>query len=172
MGNPRAATRVSVNISARCLLDTPGCPQSVAATLLATGLPPHLLKLELTETAIIADPDRARSIIGRLHTLGVRLSVDDFGTGYTSLSSLRDLPVQEFKIDRSFVATMVTNPKDAIIVPHRRRAGSPAWPRLCGRRHRGRRDVRGTRRAWLYDRARFPPRRPMPSDEFDSWLAD
>jgi diguanylate cyclase len=106
---------VSVNISARCLLDT-AFPQSVAATLLATGLPPHLLKLELTETSIIADPDRARSIIGRLHTLGVGLSIDDFGTGYTSLSFLRDLPVQELKIDRSFVTNMLTHPKDAIIV--------------------------------------------------------
>ncbi|HZV26800.1 MAG TPA: EAL domain-containing protein [Acidothermaceae bacterium] len=162
---------VSVNISARCLLDT-ALPQSVAATLVATGLPPHLLKLELTETAIIADPDRARSIIGRLHTLGVGLSVDDFGTGYTSLSSLRDLPVQEFKIDRSFVTNMVTNPKDAIIV----RTGVELAHRL------GLDSVaEGIEDAETYAALAalgcttaqgFHLGRPMPSDDFDSWLAD
>lgn len=162
---------VSVNISARCLLDT-GLPQSVAATLLATGLPPHLLKLELTETAIIADPDRARSIIGRLHTLGVGLSVDDFGTGYTSLSSLRDLPVQEFKIDRSFVTNMVTNPKDAIIV----RTGVELARRL------GLDSVaEGIEDAETYAALAalgcttaqgFHLGRPMPTESFDGWLAD
>jgi diguanylate cyclase len=161
---------VSVNISARCLLDM-GLPQSVAATLLATGLPPHLLKLELTETAIIADPDRARSIISRLHTLGVGLSVDDFGTGYTSLSSLRDLPVQEFKIDRSFVTNMVTNPKDAIIV----RTGVELAHRL------GLDSVaEGIEDAATFDALAalgcttaqgFHLGRPMPSEDFDIWLA-
>jgi diguanylate cyclase (GGDEF)-like protein len=162
---------VSVNISARCLLDT-GLPQSVAATLLATGLPPHLLKLELTETAIIADPDRARSIIGRLHTLGVGLSVDDFGTGYTSLSSLRDLPVHEFKIDRSFVTNMVTNPKDAIIV----RTGVELAHRL------GLQSVaEGIEDAATFEALAalgcttaqgFHIGRPMPSENFDIWLAE
>ncbi len=162
---------VSVNISARCLLDTE-LPQQVAATLLATGLPPHLLKLELTETAIIADPDRARSIIGRLHTLGVGLSVDDFGTGYTSLSSLRDLPVQEFKIDRSFVKNMVTNPKDAIIV----RTGVELAHRL------GLDSVaEGIEDAETYAALAalgcttaqgFYLGRPMPSADFDAWLSD
>jgi EAL domain-containing protein (putative c-di-GMP-specific phosphodiesterase class I) len=162
---------VSVNISARCLLDT-ALPQSVAAILLETGLPPDLLKLELTETAIIADPGRARSIIGRLHTLGVGLSIDDFGTGYTSLSFLRDLPVQEIKIDRSFVTNMLTHPKDAIIV----RMGVELAERL------GLASVA----EGIEDAATFAALaalgcttaqgfhlgRPMPSDCFDAWLAD
>jgi diguanylate cyclase (GGDEF)-like protein len=162
---------VSVNISARCLLDN-GLPQSVAATLLATGLPPHLLKLELTETAIIADADRAGSIIGRLHTLGVGLSIDDFGTGYTSLSFLRDLPLQEIKIDRSFVANMLTHPKDAIIV----RTGVELAQRL------GLDSVaEGIEDAPTFDALAalgcttaqgFHLGRPMPSDDFDRWLAE
>ena len=162
---------VSVNISARCLLDT-GLPQSVAATLLATGLPPHLLKLELTETAIIADPDRARSIIGRLHTLGVGLSIDDFGTGYTSLSFLRDLPVQEIKIDRSFVTNMVTNPKDAIIV----RTGVELAHRLgLDSVAEGIEDVEtyaALAALGCTTAQGFHLSRPMPSDDFDSWLTD
>jgi diguanylate cyclase len=162
---------VSVNISARCLLDT-GLPQSVAATLLATGLPPHLLKLELTETAIIADPDRARSIISRLHTLGVALSIDDFGTGYTSLSSLRDLPVQEIKIDRTFVTNMLTNAKDAIIV----RTGVELANRL------GVESVaEGIEDAATFNALAalgcttaqgFHLGRPMPSVDFDIWQSD
>jgi diguanylate cyclase (GGDEF)-like protein len=160
---------VSVNISARCLLDT-GLPQSVAATLLATGLSPHLLKLELTETAIIADPDRARSIIGRLHTLGVALSIDDFGTGYTSLSYLRDLPVQELKIDRSFVTNMLTHPKDAVIV----RTGVELAHRLgLDSVAEGIEDAAtyGALAALGCTTAQgFHLGRPMPSDAFDAWL--
>jgi diguanylate cyclase (GGDEF)-like protein len=162
---------VSVNISARCLLDT-GLPQSVAATLLATGLPPHLLKLELTETAIIADPDRARSIISRLHTLGVGLSIDDFGTGYTSLSFLRDLPVQEIKIDRSFVTNMLTRPKDAIIV----RTGVELAHRLgLDSVAEGIEDAAtfGALAALGCTTAQgFHLGRPMPSATFNSWLTD
>ena len=107
--------QVSVNISARCLLDSE-LPQTVATTLAAVGLPAHLFKLEITESAIIADPVRAQDVINRLHHLGVALSIDDFGTGYTSLAYLRDLPVQELKIDQSFIVRMLYDHKDAVIV--------------------------------------------------------
>ena len=106
---------VSVNISARCLIDTK-LPDAVAAALAAAGLPARLLKLEITESAIIADPIRAQHIINQLHRLGVALSIDDFGTGYTSLAYLRDLPIHELKIDRSFVTRILHEDKDAIIV--------------------------------------------------------
>jgi diguanylate cyclase len=109
------ALEVSVNISARCLLDY-GLPGTVSGILTAAGLPARWLKLEITETAMIADPFRAHEIINRLRHLGVALSIDDFGTGYTSLAYLRDLPVQELKIDQSFVMRMRTDRKDAIIV--------------------------------------------------------
>ncbi len=106
---------ISVNISARCLLDIT-LPDAVAATLCEAGLPASLLKLEITESAIISDPRRAQDILNRLHSLGVALSLDDFGTGFSSLAYLRHLPVQELKIDRSFVKGMLTDLKDAIIV--------------------------------------------------------
>ena len=92
---------VSVNLSARCLIDV-NLPQKVRDTLNSAGLPAHMLKLEITESAIIVDPVRALDVINRLHDLGVALSIDYFGTGYTSLAYLRDLPVQEIKIDQSF----------------------------------------------------------------------
>lgn len=106
---------VSVNISARCLLDAT-LPDTVAGILSNTGVPTTQVKLEITESAIMADPVRANDVINRLHDLGIALSIDDFGTGYTSLAYLRDLPVQELKIDKSFVTHMLTKTKDAAIV--------------------------------------------------------
>ncbi|MFD0481958.1 EAL domain-containing protein [Kineococcus sp. GCM10028916] len=106
---------VSVNVSARSLVDAT-LPESVAENLAVAGLPAHLLKLEITESAVIADPVRAQDVLARLRDLGVGLSVDDFGTGYTSLAHLRQLPVQELKIDRSFVTTMLSEPRNAVIV--------------------------------------------------------
>ncbi|WP_369069037.1 EAL domain-containing protein [Kineococcus terrestris] len=106
---------VAVNVSARSLADL-SLPEAVAEHLGRSGLPPHLLKLEITESAVIADPVRAQHVLERLRRLGVALSVDDFGTGYTSLAHLRRLPVQELKIDRSFVTGMLTEPADAVIV--------------------------------------------------------
>jgi diguanylate cyclase (GGDEF)-like protein len=106
---------VSVNLSARCLLDST-LPETVRIALERTGVPAGLLVLEITESAIMADPVRAGEVIGRLHSLGVLLSIDDFGTGYTSMSYLRDLPVDELKIDRSFVTHMLASTKDAVIV--------------------------------------------------------
>jgi diguanylate cyclase (GGDEF)-like protein len=106
---------ISVNLSARCLLDST-LPETVRIALERTGVPAGLLILEITESAIMADPVRAGEVIRRLHSLGVLLSIDDFGTGYTSMSYLRDLPVDELKIDRSFVTHMLRNTKDAVIV--------------------------------------------------------
>jgi diguanylate cyclase (GGDEF)-like protein len=94
---------MSVNVSARQVMD-PALAGEVAGVLAATGLPASALTLELTETVLAADPAAA---LRQLHTLkreGVRLSIDDFGTGYSSLSYLRRLPVDQIKIDRSFVA--------------------------------------------------------------------
>ena len=72
--------------------------------------------LEITESMVVADPARALPILARLHELGVELAVDDFGTGYSSLDYLKRLPVNEVKIDRSFVTTMATDARDAAIV--------------------------------------------------------
>lgn len=106
---------VSVNISARSLLD-PTFPAQVQELLDAHGVPPQLLILELTETAVMTDRDLALTVLQALDAMNVSLSIDDFGTGYSSMSYLKTLPVKELKIDRSFVMGMVDDPDSAVIV--------------------------------------------------------
>ena len=106
---------VAVNVSTRNLIDL-DFPEQVAALLRKWEVGPELLELEITESAIVADMFRMRSVLERLGDMGLRLSVDDFGTGYTSLGYLRRLPISELKIDRSFVSQMATSEEDAVIV--------------------------------------------------------
>ncbi|WP_169568025.1 putative bifunctional diguanylate cyclase/phosphodiesterase [Sneathiella limimaris] len=106
---------VSVNISA-LILHNPIFPDIVNRLLEQSGFPADLLKLEITESAIISDVVRATDVVNRLHDLGVKVSIDDFGTGYTSLAYIRKLPVDEIKIDKSFVLNMNTVADDAVIV--------------------------------------------------------
>lgn len=107
--------RMSVNLSARSLHD-PHLPAIVEDALRATGSSPEQLTLEITESAIVLDPQGAQDTLGTLRGMGVWVSIDDFGTGYTSLGSIKRLPVNEIKIDRSFVAGMLTDKSDAMIV--------------------------------------------------------
>lgn len=110
---------ISVNLSPRNLVD-PDLPDELAAMLAEAELPADFLTLEITETAMAneVDPRADRPLPGlkRLHELGVRLAVDDFGTGYSALSYLRNLPIQEVKIDKTFVLGMATEPADLAIV--------------------------------------------------------
>jgi EAL domain-containing protein (putative c-di-GMP-specific phosphodiesterase class I) len=106
---------VAVNISARSLLD-PRFPVHVQELLDAHGVPPHLLSLELTETAVMTDHELALTVLQALDSMGVSLSIDDFGTGYSSMSYLKTLPLKELKIDRSFVMGMANDPDSAVIV--------------------------------------------------------
>jgi len=80
------------------------------------GVPAALLELEVTKSALMTEPARARRLLGQLAAVGVRISIDDFGAGYTSLGQLKNLPVSELKIDRSFVMTMTEDNSDALIV--------------------------------------------------------
>lgn len=105
---------VSVNLSARSLFDD-GLPRHVAGLLARHGIPAELLELEITESALMADPARAQRLLEALAAMGVRLSIDDFGAGYTSLGQLKNLPVTEIKIDKSFIINMGTQPSDALI---------------------------------------------------------
>jgi EAL domain-containing protein (putative c-di-GMP-specific phosphodiesterase class I) len=106
---------VSVNLSTRDLLDE-HLPERVAALLEVWNVAPSTLKLEITESAVMIDADRAIEILSRLRAMGVRISVDDFGTGYASLSYLKRLPVDELKIDRSFVRHIAVDESDVAIV--------------------------------------------------------
>jgi diguanylate cyclase len=106
---------VSVNLSARNLLDE-RLPGQVAELLATHGVAASLLELEVTESAIMTEPVRAQHLLQQLRALGVRISIDDFGVGYTSLGQLKTLPVNELKIDRSFVMTMIEDRSNAVIV--------------------------------------------------------
>ena len=106
---------VAVNLSVRNLHD-PRFPNKVARLIDETGADPHHLRLEITETAIMADPARALDVLDRLSVMGVRLSIDDFGTGYSSLAHLKQMPVDELKIDKGFVIGMLEDENDAVIV--------------------------------------------------------
>jgi diguanylate cyclase (GGDEF)-like protein len=106
---------VSVNLSAQDLLD-PELPDVLAGLLAAHEVPASQLVVEITETAIITDPERALQVMFRLAEMGLRMSIDDFGTGYSSLSYLKKMPVSEIKIDRSFVMDMMNNRNDEVIV--------------------------------------------------------
>jgi EAL domain-containing protein (putative c-di-GMP-specific phosphodiesterase class I) len=96
---------MSVNLSPRQLQD-PNLVDYVRSILAETGMRPSSLVLELTETALMAEPDAGFAVIRRLKRLGVRLAIDDFGTGYSSLAYLHRLPVDVIKVDRSFIADL------------------------------------------------------------------
>jgi diguanylate cyclase (GGDEF)-like protein len=106
---------VAVNLSAQVLFDL-DLPDLVAGALAARDVAPENLILEITESAIMVDKDRALLILGRLSDMGVRIAIDDFGTGYSSLSYLSKMPVDEIKIDKSFVLDMHENKTNAVIV--------------------------------------------------------
>ena len=107
--------RVAVNLSPRNLLDAE-LPRHVERALAAAGLGPGSLQLEVTESSIVADAPRAREVLERLRATGVSIAIDDFGTGYSSLAQLQSLPVDEIKIDKSFVIGMAADPGNAAIV--------------------------------------------------------
>ncbi|MEO4000414.1 EAL domain-containing protein [Mesorhizobium sp. CAU 1732] len=106
---------VAVNVSAM-QLHSPDFAQCVHRTLLRTGLSPHRLELEITETALVRDMNRALATLRQLKALGVRVAMDDFGTGYSSLSNLRAFPFDKIKIDGSFIRSVDTNEEAATIV--------------------------------------------------------
>jgi diguanylate cyclase (GGDEF)-like protein len=114
---PDHGVPVSVNLSAANVTDL-DLPEKVAAALLRHGLPARALTLELVEDTLMADPERGRTVLGDLRRLGVRTSIDDYGTGYSSLAYLRHLPADELKLDRSLTADVDRDPRAAAIVEH------------------------------------------------------
>jgi EAL domain-containing protein (putative c-di-GMP-specific phosphodiesterase class I) len=108
-------TRLAVNFSARHLLDD-RCPEQIGELLARERTAPEALELEITESALIADPEHATATLERIRALGVQIAVDDYGTGYSSLSHLRRLPLNALKIDVSFVRNMLRNAQDRVIV--------------------------------------------------------
>jgi len=106
---------LAVNLSSRVLLDQ-NLPRNIERLLCEHGLPGTALVLELTESTLLSDPLRAVDIINELAVIGIQVEVDDFGTGYSSLAYLKSLPIQALKVDKSFVADLLLDPHDRVIV--------------------------------------------------------
>jgi EAL domain-containing protein (putative c-di-GMP-specific phosphodiesterase class I) len=114
-GPAAAELHVAINVSPRNLSD-PTFADRLLVIFAESGVAPERLTVEITETALVTDPDAARTCLGALHHAGIALSIDDFGQGQTSLAYLAALPVDELKIDRAFIAQIVTEPTYAAVV--------------------------------------------------------
>ncbi|HEY0507861.1 MAG TPA: EAL domain-containing protein [Blastococcus sp.] len=166
---PDQTVPVSVNLAAANVSDL-DLPSKVAAALRRHGLPPQALTLELVEDTLMADPERGRTVLGELRRLGIRTSIDDYGTGYSSLAYLRHLPADELKLDRSLTADVDRDPRAAAIVRHTVALAHDLGLRLVAE---GVEDtVTGTVLAQLgCDIAQgYAIARPMPVDDFLRWL--
>lgn len=160
---------VSANLSAANLqnLQLPGQVQSL---LSENDLAPSRLMLEITESGLMADPQRARVTVTELKDLGVKLSIDDFGTGYSSLSYLKTLPVDEVKVDRIFVSSMCKDQKDARIVKATIGLGHSLGLEVSAE---GAEDKETLDKLKFYDCDTvqgFFISKPLPADELDEWL--
>jgi diguanylate cyclase (GGDEF)-like protein len=167
----RIFVRASLNISARDLYSE-HVVDRLAARLAEHRVPPSRIQVEITESALLADPSRALATVSRIAALGVAISLDDFGTGYSSLQHLRKMPISELKIDRSFVAGMADNHDDAAIV-----RSTVEMARLLGIRTVAEGvETEYTRRRLAETGCNlvqgYLTARPMPGDELPGWIAE
>lgn len=162
---------VAVNISPQSLLDERLGPV-VEQALRTTAIDPQRLILEITESTMMVDNERSHRVLRGLSDLGVRVSVDDFGTGFSSLVNLRTLPVNEIKIDRSFVSSMLEEHDDETIVRSTVDLGHNLGLSVV---------AEGVETADVFDRLAdfgcdlaqgFGISRPLPSDAFETWLVE
>lgn len=165
------AVPVAVNVSTNNLLD-PGFTDTVAELLAANGLPPQLLELEITESAIMRHPEMTLKRLHALRELGVRLSIDDFGTGYTSLAYLKLLPVHTLKIDQLFVRNLDRDAGDQRIARSAIQLGHGFGMTVVAEGVESG-DVAAMLRDYGCDYVQgYHYSRPLPADEFEAqWLA-
>jgi diguanylate cyclase (GGDEF)-like protein len=161
---------VAVNLSVRNLL-APDFTRTVSEALSRHATPTGLLTLEITESSVMARPERSLTVLRELHAMGIQLSVDDFGTGYSSLAYLRRLPIDEIKIDKSFVQGMVTDLGDMAIVRSIIDLGHSLGLRVVaeGVEEEAARDALRSMRCDTVQG--FLLSRPLPLDRFEAWLA-
>jgi diguanylate cyclase (GGDEF)-like protein len=162
---------VAVNLSVRNLLDR-DLPREIARLLATYLVPAASLHLEITESMIMTDPERALATVGRLSELGVRLSVDDFGTGYSSLANLRRLPIDDLKIDRSFVSPMLVDESDLIIVRSTINLGHDLGLRIIAEGVEDSATLEHLASLGCDLAQGYHLSRPMAADAFGRWLAD
>jgi len=161
--------RVAVNVAPAELLGGLLLPHLFAAVDRA-GLPPQVLVVEVTEDSFLADPERSRTVLQQIRAHGIQISIDDYGTGFSSLSYLRDLPVQEIKMDRSFVSSIRSDPRSKMIVQSTRHLAHGLGLRMV---------AEGVEDAATMDELSamgvdlqqgFHIARPMPSAEVEGWI--
>src|SRR5947209_1069341 len=162
---------VAVNLSPSSLVDA-DLPDRINDMLDERGLSPDMLELEITEDVIMNDRERGRELLHRIRELGVSVAVDDFGTGYSSLAYLRELPIDELKLDRSFLQQMATDERAAAIVRATISLAHSLGLRLVAE---GVEDAITAQELSISgcDRAQgFYFARPLPPDQLDAWLLD
>ncbi|MBW8827677.1 MAG: EAL domain-containing protein [Acidobacteria bacterium] len=160
---------VAVNLSFRNIVDAE-LPNDVRRLLDEVGLPPSALTFEMTESSIMIDPIRTIALLSRLRQMGIGLAIDDFGTGYASFSHLRRLPVDEIKIDKSFVTHLASDESDAVIVRTIIDLGRNLGLRVVaeGVEDRASLDILAAAGCDVAQGYLLTP--PLPADELDRWL--
>ena len=161
--------RVSVNVSARDLRDGSVFGEAVAAALREHAVPPALLCLEITESALMDDPRSAQSALAILRELGIAASIDDYGTGYSSLAYIKQLAVSELKIDRTFVGGMEADQRNAAIVRSTIELGHNLGLTVVAEGVETGHELDELRRFGCDAAQGFHFARPMPAAELEAW---
>lgn len=162
-----APAQVGVNVSPLQL--RPGLSGLIEQTLRDSDLPPHMLEIEITETAITADGPVVLEILSRLRALGVGVAIDDFGVGYSSLALLRRLPITTLKVDRSFVKEVALDPHDATITQAVIRMGQGLEMRVVAEGVENPTQRLALQAMGCHDAQGYLFSRPMPADAWPAW---
>jgi diguanylate cyclase (GGDEF)-like protein len=161
---------ISVNVSPRSMLDVE-FPDQIAELLNDLDVPPAFVTMELTESSLLSDSGRSLGVLDRLADVGVRLSIDDFGTGYSSMKYLRRLPIDELKIDRSFVMQMLVDSNDFTIVHATATLGRNLGLHVVAEGVEDRETFDKLAEIGCDEAQGFYLGRPMSAVEFTAWLA-
>ena len=161
--------RISLNISARDLVKTE-LPGQLATALRKTNLSPDTICLEITESALMEDPVNSQETVNTLHDMGLEISIDDYGTGYSSLAYVKNLPVNELKIDRTFIMNMDRQENDLAIVRSTIDLGHSLGLRVVGEGVETENQYNMLRKLGCDLAQGYFIARPMPAEEFEAWL--
>ena len=162
---------MAINLSAHNLQDLRLC-ESVAEALSRSGVPARWLTLEITESAVMADPQRALTVLDNLRAAGVRVAIDDFGTGYSSLAYLKEIPADDLKIDRSFTQSMVADPTGLAIVRTTIELGHRLGLRVVAEGIEDEATARVLARLSCDEGQGYHIARPLPPDQLVAWLRE
>ena len=163
------ALKVSINLSARDLMNRE-LPDTVAMLLHKYSTPPDMICLEITESGFMEDPGYAQKVLERLNTLGVMLSIDDYGTGYSSLSYIAKLPVDELKIDRSFVSLMTQDATTSMIVRSTIELGHSLGLKVVAEGVEDEQSLELLRNLGCDHAQGYYMSRPLPAADLENWL--